>query len=204
MPTSFPVRVHLGRDARRVVLLVHLATSLGWLGADVVLGVLAGTGFLAEDPALVAACYTALHVFAVPVLLALGLGSLGSGLLLGLASRWGVVRTTWVLVKLVINLVLVALVPVLLQPRLAEAARQAGQVDPGLVERLGRIPLDLLFPAVVSGTALLVASVLAIWKPWGPTRRQPGKTAAPRSRGARGRGPSQPDVHPKGFEPLTF
>jgi hypothetical protein len=171
MPTVRPVRLHLGRSTRRVVLLVHLAASLGWFGADVVLGVLAGTGFVSDDPARVAACYTALHVFAVPVLLTLGLVSLASGLVLGLASRWGVVRTRWVLVKLVINLVLVALVPVLLQPRLVEVARQARQVDPGLVERLGRIPLDLLFPAVVSGTALLVAAVLAIWKPWGPTRR---------------------------------
>jgi predicted integral membrane protein DUF2269 len=169
--TAATVRLRLGRSTRRMVLLVHLAGSLGWFGADVVLGVLAVTGFVSDDPARVAACYTALHVFAVPVLVSLGLVSLASGLLLGLASRWGVVRTRWVLVKLVINLVLVALVPVLLQPRLAEVAEQARQVDPGLAERLGRIPLDLLFPAFVSGTALLVASVLAVWKPWGPTRR---------------------------------
>jgi Predicted integral membrane protein (DUF2269) len=169
--TAATVRLRLGRSTRRMVLVVHLAGSLGWFGADVVLGVLAVTGFVSEDPARVAACYTALHVFAVPVLVSLGLVSLASGLLLGLASRWGVVRTRWVLVKLVINLVLVALVPVLLQPRLAEVAEQARQVDPGLAERLGRIPLDLLFPAFVSGTALLVASVLAVWKPWGPTRR---------------------------------
>src|SRR3712207_7861379 len=51
-------------------------------------------------------------------------------------------------------------VPVLLRPRLAEVAQLARQVDPGLAERLSRIPLDLLFPAFVSGTALLVASVL--------------------------------------------
>ena len=172
IPTGRPVRLRLGRDTRRVVLLVHLAASLGWFGADVVLGVLAVTGFVSDDPARVAACYTALHVFAVPVLLTLGLVSLASGLVLGLASRWGVVRTRWVLVKLVVNLVLVALVPVLLQPRLAEVAQQARRVDAGLVERLGRIPLDLLFPAFVSGTALLVASILAIWKPWGPTRRR--------------------------------
>ena len=172
IPTAPAVRLRLGRDTRRVVLLVHLTASLGWFGADVVLGVLAVTGFVSDDPARVAACYTALHVFAVPVLLTLGLGSLGSGLLLGLASRWGVVRTRWVLVKLVVNLVLVALVPVLLQPRLAEVAQQVRPVDPGLTERLGRIPVDLLFPAFVSGTALLVASVLAIWKPWGPTRRR--------------------------------
>ena len=185
IPTAPAVRLRLVRSTRRVVLLVQLTASLGWFGADVVLGVLAVTGFVSDDPARVAACYTALHVFAVPVLLALGLGSLGSGLLLGLASRWGVVRTTWVLVKLVINLVLVALVPVLLQPRLAEVARQARQVDPGLVERLGRIPLDLLFPAVVSGTALLVAAVLAIWKPWGATRRHRGR---PRPRAHEERG----------------
>src|SRR4051794_40289382 len=97
--TTPAVRLRLGRDARRAVLLAHLATSLGWLGADVVLGVLAVTGFVSDDPALAAACYTALHVFAVPVLLTLGVASLGSGLLLGLASRWGVVRTRWVLVK---------------------------------------------------------------------------------------------------------
>jgi len=169
--TAATVRLRLGRSTRRMVLLVHLTGSLGGVGADVVLGVLAVTGFVSDDPARVAACYTALHVFAVPVLVSLGLVSLGSGLVLGLASRWGVVRTRWVLVKLVITLVLVALVPVLLQPRLAEVARQARQIDPGLAERLGRIPLDLLFPAFVSGTALLVASVLAVWKPWGPTRR---------------------------------
>ncbi|SDM54887.1 hypothetical protein SAMN05660642_02775 [Geodermatophilus siccatus] len=172
IPTAPAVRLRLGRSARRVVLLVHLTASLGWFGADVVLGVLAVTGFVSDDPARVAACYTALDVFAVPVLLTLGLTSLASGLVLGLASRWGVVRTRWVLVKLVVNLVLVALVPVLLRPRLAEVAQQVRRVDVGLVERLGRIPVDLLFPAFVSGTALLVASVLAIWKPWGPTRRR--------------------------------
>jgi len=170
--TAPAVRLRLGRHTRRVVLLVYLAASLGWLGADVVLGVLAVTAFVSADPARVAACYTALHVFAVPVLLTLGLLGLASGLLLGLASRWGVVRTRWVLVKLVINLVLVALVPVLLQPRLAEVAQQVRSVGPGLTERLGRIPLDLLFPAFVSGAALLAASILAIWKPWGPTRRR--------------------------------
>lgn len=171
-PDMPAARLHLSRNARRVVLLVHLAGSLGWLGADVVLGVLAVTGFTADDPALIAASYTALHTFAVPVLLVAGLTSLVSGVVLGLASRWGVVRTRWVLVKLVINVVLVALVPLLLHPRLGEAARQARTVDADLADRLGRIPLDLLFPAAVSGAALLIASVLAIWKPWGPTRRR--------------------------------
>src|SRR3954454_12279139 len=166
------VRLRLGRDARRLVLLLHLVCSLGWLGADVVLGVLAVTAFTSDDPFLVASSYTALHTFAVPVLLTLGLGSLGSGVLLGLGSRWGVVRTRWVLLKLVLNVVLVALVPVLLQPQVAEVATLVRSADPGLADGLGRGPLNLLFPAFVSGTALVGASVLAIWKPWGPTRRR--------------------------------
>ncbi|MGK5172130.1 DUF2269 family protein [Geodermatophilus sp. CPCC 205761] len=159
------IRLRLGPSTRRGVLLVHLACSMGWLGVDVVVAVLAVTAATADDPFLVASAYTALHTFAVPVLLTVGLGSLGTGLLLGLASRWGVVRTRWVLGKLVINVVLVALVPVLLQPQVAEAARLARQVDADLSERLGRIPVDLLFPGFVSGTALVVAAVLAIWKP---------------------------------------
>ena len=171
-PTAPAVRLRLGRDTRRLVLLVHLVCSLGWLGADVVLGVLAVTGFTSDDPFLVASSYTALQTFAVPVLLTLGLGSLGSGVLLGLGSRWGVVRTRWVLAKLVVNVVLVTLVPVLLQPRVAEVAALARSADPVLADQLGRGPLDLLFPAFVSGSALVVASILGIWKPWGPTRRR--------------------------------
>ncbi|MBB3083593.1 hypothetical protein [Geodermatophilus sabuli] len=183
--TAPAVRLRLGRDTRRLVLLVHLVCSLGWLGADVVLGVLAVTAFTSADPSVVASSYTALRTFAVPVLLTLGLGSLGSGVLLGLASRWGVVRTRWVLVKLVINVVLVTLVPVLLQPQVAEVATLVRAADPVLAADLGRGPIDLLFPAFVSGAALLVATVLAIWKPWGPTRRRTtgaSNTSRPRPR----------------------
>lgn len=131
--------LRLGRGSRRVTLLVHRVTALGRLGTDIVLGVLAVTGFAATDPALAAACYTALHTFAVPVLL---------------------------------------------HPRLVEAARQARDVDPDLA---GHLPVDLLFPAFVSGTALLAASVLAIWKPWGPTRRgvpEQRRDTAPQRTGA--------------------
>lgn len=161
--------MRLGRTPRRVVLLAHLIAALGWLGVDVVIGWLAVTGFTSDDPARVAASYTALEAFAVPLLLVFGLGALGSGLLLGVSSRWGVVRHWWVAVKLVINLVLSGLVLVLLQPRLQEAAAQAVRVDATLGDRLGGIPLDLMFPALVSGAALLFAAVLGVFKPRGRT-----------------------------------
>lgn len=67
----------LSGGARRLVLLAHLTLALGWLGVDVVVGVLAVTGFVSDDPAQVAASYTALNAFAVPVLLVFGLGTSG-------------------------------------------------------------------------------------------------------------------------------
>jgi hypothetical protein len=76
-----------------------------------------------------------------------------------------------------INLVLTGLVPVLLQPRVAEAARlaheSAGGLDP---DQLGRTATDLLFPPLVSGAALLIAILLAVYKPWGLIR-SPGPEA---------------------------
>jgi len=80
-----------------------------------------------------------------------------------------VLRYWWVATKLLINLVLSGLVLVLLEPRVTTAAAEATRVDPTLADRLGRIPQDLLFPAFVSGTALLAASLIAMFKPWGLT-----------------------------------
>jgi hypothetical protein len=74
-----------------------------------------------------------------------------------------------VVTKLALNLVLTSLVLVLLQPRVDEAARESLRIDPTLVDRLGGVPRDLLFPAFVSGAALLLASVLGVFKPWGRT-----------------------------------
>jgi hypothetical protein len=174
----------LGRTARRLVLLVHLVAALGWFGVDVVLGVLAVTGFTSDDPGRVAASYLALDTFAVPLLLIFGLSTLGSGLLLSIGSGWGIIRYWWLTIKLVLNLALSGLVLILLQPRVVEAAEQAGRVDQTLRDRIGPIALNLLFPAFVSGTALLVAAVLATFKPWGRTpygRRREAGASPPRA-----------------------
>ncbi|MCA1588399.1 MAG: hypothetical protein LC744_07050 [Chloroflexi bacterium] len=161
--------LRLRGSARRAIRLAHLVAALGWIGADVVVGVLAVTGFTSGDPGTVAASYIALHAFAVPVLLTFGLTALGSGLGLSVTSGWGIIRYWWVAAKLLINVVLSGLVLILLQPRLATASAAAVRVDVTLADRLERIPLDLLFPAFVSGAALLAASLLGTFKPWGRT-----------------------------------
>jgi hypothetical protein len=163
------VRWRLGARTRKGVLLVHVASAGVWLGIDVVMGVLVFRALLSDDDRTKALSFQALELVAVGPLLATGLVCLASGLLLGLSSRYGLVRYWWVVAKLVLNLILTALVLVALAPEVAAHAEQARQFDAGLP-----VPLEvgqLIFPPIVSPAALLVAMVLAVFKPWGRIRR---------------------------------
>jgi hypothetical protein len=162
------VRWRLGARVRRSVLVVHLASAGAWLGIDVVMAVLVFTALGSDDDRTKALSLRALELVAVGPLLAAGLVCLLSGVLLGLGSRYGLVRYWWVAVKLVLNLVLTGLVLVSLAPQVADAAARARQFDAGVPAPLG--VGDLIFPPIVSPTALLLAMVLAVFKPWGRIR----------------------------------
>lgn len=94
-----------------------------------------------------------------------------TGALLGFATKYGLVRYWWVLVKLVLNVVLVVLVVIALSPGVtalgegARAALEEGSAPP--------VTLTLLFPPIVSSTAVVIAMTLAVFKPWGRVRRAP-------------------------------
>lgn len=161
----------LGARMRKVVLVVHIASAGAWIGIDVVMGVLVFTALLAENDDTKALCFRALELFAVWPLIAAGLLSLASGVVLGLGTKWGLVRYWWVAIKLVLNVVLVALVPVLLRPQVVEMAEQGRRFVAG--EAASLAVGDLIFPPIVSPSALLVAFVLAVFKPWGLIRKHP-------------------------------
>jgi hypothetical protein len=75
-----------------------------------------------------------------------------------------------VAVKLALNVLLVALVPVALRPEVIEKAEQGKQFVAG--EAASLAVGDLIFPPIVSTSALLVATVLAVFKPWGRVRKR--------------------------------
>jgi hypothetical protein len=163
------VRWRLGVNTRKGVLLVHIASAGAWIGIDVVMAVLVFTALWSDDDRTKALAFRALELVAVGPLLATGLVCLLTGILLGLSSRYGLVRYWWVASKLALNLLLTALVLVALAPEIADAAERARQFDAGVPAPLGIG--DLIFPPIVSPTALLVAFVLAVFKPWGRIRR---------------------------------
>lgn len=153
---------------RKLLLLVHIAAAGTWLGLDLVLGILVLTT-LTADPTGAGAAAASLASVATWPLVAVGLLTLATGMLLGLGTKYGLVRYWWVLAKLVVNVVLVTLVVLVLWPgvtTVGEAGRAALVVGEAPV-----MPATLVFPPVVSSTALIVAMTLSVFKPWGRTRR---------------------------------
>ena len=158
-------RFRLSPRMRKVVLVVHLAAAGAWLGLDLALGSLVLSALLSADDIGAGAAAASLAAIATWPLVVVGVVTLASGVVLGLGTRFGLVRYWWVLAKLAINVVLVTLVVVVLSPgvsRLGSTAREA--LASGAPTE---VTAGLLFPPIVSSTAVIVAITVAVFKPWG-------------------------------------
>jgi hypothetical protein len=171
----------LTSGVRKFALTAHVAFSVGWLGAVTCTLALAVAGLASEDVQTVRAAYLALELTGWFVLLPLSFASLVTGVVQALGTKWGLFRHYWVLAKLLMN-VLATIVLLLYTQTLGSLADVAGETT------LSSDDLDFLrSPSVVvhSGAALallLVATVLAVYKPRGMTpygqRKQDEQRAA--------------------------
>ncbi|MFJ6196138.1 hypothetical protein [Micromonospora sp. NPDC092111] len=161
----------LSPAGRKALLTGHLVSSLGWLGADLVLLTLGVAGQRGADPAVVypAAALVATWLFA-PLSVLVWLVGVASALL----TPWGLLRWRWVLVKLVVTTVMAGLVLFLFTPNLRAAA------DP---DATAHLRADVMIAPAVSTTLLVALTVISTWKPWGRVRRdaRARRTVAARS-----------------------
>jgi hypothetical protein len=153
---------------RKAALVVHILTAGAWIGLDVMLGVLVFTALFTTDPATAALCYQVLPLLAWP-LVASSLACLASGVVLGLGTHYGLVRYWWVAVKLALNIVLALLVWYVLRPGLDGAADYGRELLSG-AEPTADVT-TLVYPPIVSTSTLVVATFLAVYKPWGRLRK---------------------------------
>lgn len=137
--------------ARKSWVLLHVVTSVGWLGVTVGNLVLASVGEREF--------YRAMVLLADFVVLPLGLGALVTGVVLSLGTKWGLVKHRWVLVKFVLTVVAVVATTFSLRSGVRDAAD--GVVGAGA---------DVLVACCVSLTLYLVNTALSVFKPWGRTR----------------------------------
>ncbi|MCE7011268.1 hypothetical protein LWC34_51945 [Kibdelosporangium philippinense] len=154
----------LGKGTRRAWLIIHIVSAGAWIGMDLVLGVLVFTAMWTSDPQTAAVAYQALELFAVWPLIITGIVCLISGIALGLGTKYGLVRYWWVFVKLIMNVILVLLVIFSLRTGVQEAA----EFGRGLA---AAPPDSMIFPPIVSTSAVLFATVISVIKPWGRLRK---------------------------------
>jgi hypothetical protein len=174
--------IRLGRRWRQTLLALHILASAAWIGIDVIVAVLVGTGWFAADTEVRSLAYRALATFVVWPMLVSGLVCLATGLVLGLGTKWGLVRFWWVFIKLALNVVLCTLIVVILRPGMAEVAAYGEELVTGTpaTDRVAQ----LFFPPAVSLSLLTLATVLAVFKPWGrmSRRRRPAEALLRRDR----------------------
>lgn len=152
---------------RKFVLVVHVASSVGTLGAVAAFLALSIAGLASSSAQTVRAAYIAMDLTASFIILPLIIASLASGLVQSLGTGWGLLRHYWVLAKLMLTLV-VAVVLLLQMDGISYLAQVA-------LERA--LPSDELLAlrrsirthAAGGLIALLVPVALSICKPRGVT-----------------------------------
>jgi hypothetical protein len=153
--------------ARRIALTVHVAASVGWLGAVLAFLVLATHGLQSSDVMDAKASYLSMQVVTRTTIIPLCILSLVSGILQSLGTSWGLFRHYWVIVKLVITVACTALLWLHLGAIAALAASARAAVVPADIPRAQQVQMVVAPAAAV--LTLLCATVLSIIRPAGLT-----------------------------------
>lgn len=154
---------------RRFMLTLHVAASIGWVGALAAFLALAVAGVASADPQLVRAAYVANAMITWSVIVPLALAALLTGIVQALVTPWGLLRHFWIVFKLVI----VAAATLLLLVKtgqiddLARLAASGPITDPGLAG----VKASMIAHAAGGLAVLLWATALGTYKPAGLTHR---------------------------------
>ena len=187
--------MRLSPPLRRAALAVHLAVSVGWIGAVgayLALDVAASTS---GDAATLRAAYLGMGLIAGSVIVPLASATLVTGVIISLGTRWGLVRHWWVLVSLALT---VFAAVVLLVETGTIAAYAALAADPATTEAGLRALGSTLFHSIGGSVVLLAVLVLNVYKPEGQTpygwRKQQEERGAARSGPRTGQRATAPEV----------
>ena len=153
----------VGQKLRKGLLVLHIAVSVGWIGAAVTFLVVAVALAQGGNRELEQGAMAVLELIGWNVLVPLSLASLVTGIVQSLATPWGLIRHYWVLVKLLITVVATAVLLVFMQSfghggAGAEAGLHGGgQGSSSILHASGGLVL------------LVLALLLSVYKPRGLT-----------------------------------
>ena len=151
---------------RKFVRTAHVTFTVGWLGAVAGFLALAIAGLASRDAQLVRAAYPAMELITRFVIVPLSLAPLVTGPILSLGTPWGLFRHYWILVKFLITILSTIILLVHVQP-ISYLSRVAAEGTLSSADR--GVQIQLVVAAGAGLLALLVATVLAVYKPRGMT-----------------------------------
>lgn len=153
---------------RKVVLTVHITSSIGWFGAVAGFLALSIAGLTSQDAQMGRAAYLVMGLTTWFVIVPLAIASLLTGIVSSLGTRWGLFRYYWVLIKLLTTILATLILLVHTQPidlLVSTAARSTV-----LNVHLYRTQIQMVIASSGTLIVLLVLTALSVYKPRGMTR----------------------------------
>lgn len=152
---------------RKFALTAHIVFSVGWLGAVAGFLALSIAGLTSQSAQMVQAAYLSMELITWFVIVPLNLASLLTGLVSSLGTSWGLFRHYWILIKLLLTVLATVILLLHTQPISYMADAAAGTTLLSADHRPLRI--QLVADAGAALVVLLVATILAVYKPRGMT-----------------------------------
>ncbi|TIM70677.1 MAG: hypothetical protein E5Y52_01500 [Mesorhizobium sp.] len=150
---------------RKLVLLLHVISSVGFLGAVATFLALAILG-LSGDAEAQRSAYMVMPALTWGVIVPLAATTLTVGVVQSLGTPWGLFRSYWVIVKLVLTVI--ALIVLLIQTSTISQLASAAADGTLAAATGGRFAMVL--HAAGGAVVLVIATILSIFKPRGMTR----------------------------------
>jgi putative copper export protein len=152
---------------RNLMLTAHVTASVGWIGALAVFLAHALAGLLSQDDQTVRALSLAMGLTAWFVILPLSLASLATGVVQAMGTAWGLMRHYWIVFKLLLTAAATVVLLLKLGP-ISYLAEMAANTAFSSADLIG-LRASTTFHAAGGLLVLLLAAVLAIYKPQGMT-----------------------------------
>ena len=155
----------MGPRLRKLVLLMHVVSTVGWIGAVASYLALVVAALTSESTETVRGAFIGMELVYF-ALVPLAATALVTGVVQALGSNWGLLRHYWVVVKLVITVVAMTVMVL----NLSTVSSHADHVSHAPGADMHSEAVHQLQHAGVGLLMLLVAATLGLYKPRGMTR----------------------------------
>jgi hypothetical protein len=152
---------------RKFTLTAHVTSSVGWLGTVASFQALAIAAVTSREPETVRGFYLAMELIGWYVIVPFCLASLVTGLVMSLGTPWGLFRHYWVLLKF-----LITIISALILFGFTQTLGSLGDLAADATLSMNELRNLKQSPVLHSGgglLAILLATILAVYKPWGMT-----------------------------------